>query len=411
MTIFEHPIWPYIRPFAQVSDGRANVDFLQLPAQLRSLALDAVCNCVSCGKVIHPLRARAKSERSRIAGTPTEWRLFYAPTCETEKDAGCSRTKSAKSHKDETIKMLSGSSNIYADAIEAVNTNEPSSCARTAVEDAACESQAVSCNSAQQGEALLQIALTEVREGADPTWLNRVTAVVKSLARERSHFTTDDIWKKVPTTREPRAMGAVMRDAVAAGLIVGTSQFIKSERPECHRRPLQVWASASLGMQASDNSIETYDALCLQEPYLELILLGIKTLETRTKMLRKNGGEIVLTSSLSYNETAMNDPSAGGLLDAAAKKRALDGLGTFAGIVMFDDARPGVPGVDDRAACIGIGLPDGKVRVVNAISNVRRVERAPTMRVRRRPGEPDRVVSGSSQGIFKVPRVQVKVCQ
>ena len=34
--------------------------------------------------------------------------------------------------------------------------------------------------------------------------------------------------------------------------------------------------------------IETYDALCLREPWLELILLGIKTEESRTKCLRKH---------------------------------------------------------------------------------------------------------------------------
>lgn len=99
MTLFEHPIWRYIAPYAHVEANRSNVDFLQVPDQLRSLALEVVTNCCSCGAVIHPLRARAKSERSRIGGTAIEKRLFYAPTCPTEVNSGCSRTHAAREHK------------------------------------------------------------------------------------------------------------------------------------------------------------------------------------------------------------------------------------------------------------------------------------------------------------------------
>lgn len=108
MTIFDHPIWPHIAAYAKVSLGRDNIDLLQLPEQLRGLALDAVANCISCGKIIHPLRARVKSGRSRIAGTELERRLFYAPTCPTEIDPGCSRTKAAKDHKAFACSCLQG---------------------------------------------------------------------------------------------------------------------------------------------------------------------------------------------------------------------------------------------------------------------------------------------------------------
>lgn len=107
MILFDHPIWQYVAPYAHVEDGRANVDFLQVPDQLRALALDAVCNCVACGAVIHPLRARAKSERSRVAGTAIERRLFYAPTCPTEVNSGCSRTVAARDHK-KRVKVIFG---------------------------------------------------------------------------------------------------------------------------------------------------------------------------------------------------------------------------------------------------------------------------------------------------------------
>ena len=107
MQLFEHPIFRHIAGYAHVSEGRDNVDFLQLPDLLRALALEVQTNCPACGQVTNPLRARLKSEQSRIAGTETERRLFYAPTCPTEKNSGCSRTRAAKDAK-EAIKHMLG---------------------------------------------------------------------------------------------------------------------------------------------------------------------------------------------------------------------------------------------------------------------------------------------------------------
>jgi len=106
MILFEHPIWRYVAPYGKMPAGRDNLDFLSLPDDLRELALGVVCNCVSCGAVISPMRVRAQSERSRIAGTPTERRLFYAATCPTDKNAGCSRTTAAATHKDRLRSMF-----------------------------------------------------------------------------------------------------------------------------------------------------------------------------------------------------------------------------------------------------------------------------------------------------------------
>jgi ribA/ribD-fused uncharacterized protein len=100
VILFDHPIWKHVAPFAKMVAGRDNVDLLQLPDDLRVLAVDVVCNCVSCGAVIHPLRCRAKSDRSRVAGTAVERRLFYAATCPSEMNPGCSRTTAAQEHKE-----------------------------------------------------------------------------------------------------------------------------------------------------------------------------------------------------------------------------------------------------------------------------------------------------------------------
>lgn len=275
MILFEHPIWRYLRPYAHLAEGRDNLDILQLPDQLRTLALEHVwANCVSCGAAIHPLRARALSERSRVAHTAIERRLFYAPTCPTEKDPGCSRTKAAQRHKDDVREMF---------------------------------------------------------------------------GLERRH----------------------------------------DEEVE--------------ESSANSTAIETLDGLCLQEPWLELILLGVKTLETRTKCLRKKGGSVVLTSSKTFDVGAWSDPVVGGLLDDDAKKRALAGLGKMRGQVLFGDCRAGIPEVDDAAACIPIRLPSGRPRFVFPIHMVMRVLEVPTVRVR----PSGATAMGASQGFFKVPKSAV----
>ena len=76
MILFDHPIFKYLIQYAALDEGRMNVDFLQLPDDLRDLALKVEVNCVACGKPIFPLRARAKSERSRVGHSTTERRLL-----------------------------------------------------------------------------------------------------------------------------------------------------------------------------------------------------------------------------------------------------------------------------------------------------------------------------------------------
>jgi hypothetical protein len=92
-------MWELLRPYARLSVGRDNLDLLDLPVPLRQAALAADVTCVACGELCHAFRARMKSGRSRIAGQVEEHRLFYAATCPSSKNPGCSRTKAAKDHK------------------------------------------------------------------------------------------------------------------------------------------------------------------------------------------------------------------------------------------------------------------------------------------------------------------------
>lgn len=99
MNVFEHKIWPLLRPYARLSEGRDNLDLLQLPDPLRANALAIEVPCVACGELCHVFRARVKSGRSRVAGQVEEHRLFYAATCPSSVNAGCARSKAAKAHK------------------------------------------------------------------------------------------------------------------------------------------------------------------------------------------------------------------------------------------------------------------------------------------------------------------------
>lgn len=134
-----------------------------------------------------------------------------------------------------------------------------------------------------------------------------------------------------------------------------------------------------------------------------LLVEGLKTLETRTTCLRKEGGEVVLTSSRSVDDRAWKNPLVGGRLDADQKRRALAGLGCLAALATFGDCRPGLPGVEDEAAMIDLQTPDGP-RWVYPVSRGRLLQRRNTVRLR-----PDGTLTpGSMQGFFKIPAGEVR---
>lgn len=98
------------------------------------------------------------------------------------------------------------------------------------------------------GEARRDEALTRVEANADASWKRHVMRIIHDLAVERRSFTTDDVWARVDPgagTHEPRAMGAMMRQAAKAGLVRPTDSYVESSRPECHARPVRVWESTT----------------------------------------------------------------------------------------------------------------------------------------------------------------------
>lgn len=92
------------------------------------------------------------------------------------------------------------------------------------------------------------IAIDRVEAGADASWMEAASLVIRTLARVEDYFTTDLVWERlefmgVEQPREPRAMGAVIRRAVRAGLIEATGRYEPSGRVDCHARPCMLWRS------------------------------------------------------------------------------------------------------------------------------------------------------------------------
>jgi hypothetical protein len=99
-----------------------------------------------------------------------------------------------------------------------------------------------------EGERRRERAITIVDEAADNDWKDAAETAIGIVASRLVTFTTDDVWAyldvlKMPPPREPRAMGAMMRQAQRNLVIVPTARWQLSKRPECHRRPLRVWLS------------------------------------------------------------------------------------------------------------------------------------------------------------------------
>lgn len=94
----------------------------------------------------------------------------------------------------------------------------------------------------------LKLEAMDRAEAASLEWQREAIEAIKTIARgsRGALFTTDDIWgvlsaRGVNPPKEPRAMGAATRWASKHGLIKSTGRYVKSKRPECHRRPIMVW--------------------------------------------------------------------------------------------------------------------------------------------------------------------------
>lgn len=90
-------------------------------------------------------------------------------------------------------------------------------------------------------------AVTAVSVNSDGTWWAACVRAIKHLAKTNDTFTADDVLEIVDkagyTTNDNRAMGGVMRECQAKGLIKPTDNFVPSTNKRKHASPTRVWAS------------------------------------------------------------------------------------------------------------------------------------------------------------------------
>ena len=103
------------------------------------------------------------------------------------------------------------------------------------------------------GAARRDDGISRAGRHADPTWRDAAYKAIADLAHGQAAFTTDQVWEQLYragfTTPEPRAMGAVMRSAAHAGLIVKSDRVTPTNRTAANRRPVAIWLSKSFTPQ------------------------------------------------------------------------------------------------------------------------------------------------------------------
>lgn len=92
-------------------------------------------------------------------------------------------------------------------------------------------------------------AIDQVGAHADPRWVATVYSIITELAFKGEGFTTDQVWdvldrSGIESPDEPRALGAVFRQACQDGLIRATGEYRPSARPVCHASPKRIWVKA-----------------------------------------------------------------------------------------------------------------------------------------------------------------------
>ena len=92
------------------------------------------------------------------------------------------------------------------------------------------------------GEDARDEAIARVEASAGD-WIQRARDAATMVASARFDFTTDDVWDALGDDRpkEPRALGAVMKQLATEGRIRATGEYRKSHRADCHARPVAVW--------------------------------------------------------------------------------------------------------------------------------------------------------------------------
>lgn len=87
-----------------------------------------------------------------------------------------------------------------------------------------------------------ELGIANAGGGAPPGWMDEALALIKRLAAAHAFICADDLWAAgLSDPPEPRALGAVMRNAKTAGYIEPTKTFISTHQATRHHAPVRVW--------------------------------------------------------------------------------------------------------------------------------------------------------------------------
>lgn len=91
--------------------------------------------------------------------------------------------------------------------------------------------------------AAAEAQIARVERHADPDWKVQALDAVRRTCEQRREFHVDDVWVvgELPSTREDRALGPVMRHAARLGYCRRSDRVRPSVRS--HGSPKPVWVS------------------------------------------------------------------------------------------------------------------------------------------------------------------------
>lgn len=74
------------------------------------------------------------------------------------------------------------------------------------------------------------------------TFQSHCLTIIRTLAQERSEFTSDDIYERLEQDpHDPNQIGAAFREAAKRGLIKATGRITRSKRAAAKGRNIQIW--------------------------------------------------------------------------------------------------------------------------------------------------------------------------
>lgn len=87
----------------------------------------------------------------------------------------------------------------------------------------------------------------ERAQAIEPEWVEHVRACIHILAMSPDPFTSEDVLHMAgrPMISDPRAMGAIMRQAKTEGRIEPTGLYVRAQRPSRHSGVVRQWRGKS----------------------------------------------------------------------------------------------------------------------------------------------------------------------